>query len=125
MARFLLDSSIIIHMLNGTDAGRAAVKFVSAGELVTSIICYCEVLNEANLDKQAQAEGFLSKLLIFQVTLEDGKTAKGFQDSCRKSGKFVPSTDCLIAATAANNNAMVVASDPDFERISGVEKKIF
>lgn len=125
MTRFLLDTSIILHILDATAKGAKATELLSGGEAVTNIICYCEVLNKTNLDKLAKAEEFLSKLLIFQVTLEDGKTAKDFQYACRKAGNFVPSTDCLIAATAANNKAVLVASDPDFERIASVEKKIF
>ena len=124
MQRFLLDTSAILHILDSTEKGKKAIKLVSSGEVITSIICYCEVLNKTNLDKQTIAEEFLSKLLVFQVTLEDGNIAKQFQNSCRKSGKFVPTTDCLIAATAANNKAVVVATDSDFERISGIEKII-
>lgn len=125
MERFLLDSSIILDILVGNRQGVEAAKVVSKGEACTSVVSYCEVLNKADLDKLANAELFLSKLLVFGVTLADGKTAKQLELECRKNGRQVPTLDCIIAATAANNGAIVVASDKDFERIEGVSKILF
>jgi len=124
MERYLLDSSIILDVLAGNASGVKAAHILRGGESATSVICYCEVLNKIDLLRQEKAENFLSKLLVFGVTLADGKAAKKLQDECRKSGGQVPTTDCLIAATAMNNGAVMVASDKDFERIKGLEKKL-
>ncbi len=125
MTRFLLDSSAILNMLANTSSSSDIRNFISNGELVTSVICYCEVLNEINLHKIKIAEEFLNQLLIFQVTLADAHLAKEIEYACRKSGGQVPTMDCLIAATASNNNATVITTDSDFSRIDGVKKEVF
>ena len=125
MKRFLLDSSIINDILSGNARGQKAATRIEGGELATSVICYCEVLNNINLDKQPKAETFISKLLVFGLSVGDGKIARDLQDSCRAAGKQVPTIDCLIAATALANHATVVSSDSDFARIDGVEKLVF
>lgn len=125
MERFMLDASIIIDLLAQSPNSKAARKLLETGEACTSVICYCEVLNKISLEHAATAEHYLSKLLVFQVTIEDGKTAKEIQYACRKKGKQVPTLDCLIAASAINTNAAVVTSDNDFERIEGVQKYLF
>ncbi len=125
MTRFLLDSSTINDILSGNARGAKAARRIEGGELATSVICYCEVLNNINLDKQPRAEAFISKLLVFGLSVADGKIALDLQDSCRAAGRQVPAIDCLIAATAIANSAIVVSSDLDFARIEGVEKLVF
>lgn len=120
----MLDSSAILHILDGTPEGRKAAGILKGKEMSTSIICYCEVLNKANLDKQGIAEAFLSRIPIYPLSLADGHEARKIADYCRKNGKYVPTTDCLIAATAKNNNATVIATDNDFERMADVRKII-
>ena len=122
MERFLLDSSVILDILAGNADGQKAVGFLKNGEASTSVICCCEVLNTVNLEKYAKAEAFLSKLLVFGLSVSDGETARGLQKNCRKTGRHVPTIDCLIAATAINNDATVISSDSDFERLDGARK---
>lgn len=125
MERYLLDTSAILHILRGTKTGSDIVRFVKDADLTTSVICYCETLNNSNLDKQAEAEEFLSCLAILPVTLSDGEAAKKIQYACRKDGKHVPTTDCIIAGTARNNDLEMVTADSDFARIEGIKKRVF
>ncbi|MBI5636126.1 PIN domain-containing protein [Candidatus Micrarchaeota archaeon] len=124
MDRFLADSSIILDILEGNSSGQKAVELLKTGEACTSIICFCEVLNKTNSVKREKARVFLSKLFLFALSVADGETAVEMQDSCRATGGFVPTIDCLIAATALNNGAILLSSDNDFERIQQVKKKI-
>lgn len=125
MEKYLLDSSVILDILEGNAEGRQAAKTFSQAEACTSVICYCEVLNKTNLNELNKAEAFLSKLIVFEVTLADGNSAKTLQFESRKTGKHVPTIDCLIAATAINNNAILAASDKDFNRLGNLRKIIF
>ncbi len=124
MTRFLLDSSAILNVMDGGSKGQDIAALIRGGELCTSVICFCEVLNKCNLDKRVKAEAALIKLLVFSAGLEEGEIAVGFQDSCRKRGVFVPSTDCIIAATAKSNRAILVSTDSDFSRIEGIEARV-
>ncbi|HIH20012.1 TPA: PIN domain nuclease [Candidatus Micrarchaeota archaeon] len=127
MEKYLLDSSIILEILQGTVEGQKATKFLETdkNDLCTSVICYCEVLNKINLEKYEKASALLSKLLVFGVSLADASTAKEIQYTCRKTGKYVPTLDCIVAATAINNNAVILTLDKDFERIEKARKILF
>jgi predicted nucleic acid-binding protein len=122
--RFLFDSSAILEVLAGTAKGRKCAEIAGGSEVCTSAICYCEVLNKVDAKHARVAEAFLSKLALFGVSLSDAFTAVKMQGSCRARGKFVPTVDCLIAATARNNKAIVVTADKDFERIEEIALRI-
>ncbi len=124
MERYLLDTSAILDVLEGNAQGRRVREIVGNSESVTSVICYCEVLNKSNEVKIAKAESFLSQLMIFGAARGEGEIARDFQYACRKSGKTIRSMDALIAATAFTNNAILLSSDSDFERIDGIRKII-
>lgn len=124
MERYLLDSSIILDMLEGNARGRRARERVENAEATTSIICYCEVLNKGTLAGFERAHSLLDKLPVFETTLADGHLAVEMQLACRRAGTHVRTADCLIAATAMNRGAVVLASDGDFLRIDGARKEI-
>ncbi len=124
MEKYLLDTSSILNILDGNKKGEAAIELIQNGELITSILCYCEALNKLDLNKLNKAEEFLSKLGLFNLTLADGFLAKEIQHTCRKNGGQVSTIDALIAATAHNNKSILITSDSDFDRIDEVKKKI-
>ncbi|MFA5247175.1 MAG: PIN domain-containing protein [Candidatus Micrarchaeia archaeon] len=122
MVQYFLDSSVILDILAGNQRSVKAVKLVSNAELVTNVICYCEVLNTADMNRRIKAESLLARFMVFPVSLAECDTACRMQDSCRKRGEYVRTSDCLIAASAKNIGAILVTSDSDFERIEGLEK---
>lgn len=127
MERYLLDTSIILDILSGTTEGQKATRLIedTGAEVFTSVICYCEVLNKINLEKRGRAKVFLSKLFVFGLSLADGELALKIQDDCRSSGNYVPTLDCLVAATAINNRAAILTLDKDFGRIEKAKKILF
>lgn len=122
MARYLLDSTIILEILSGSAKGKKAVEMVGGNELTTSVICFCEVLNKADKERRAKVKAFLSRVMVFSVSLEDGDVASAIAESCRNAGEYVPTLDCLIAASARNNDAVVITTDSDFARMDGIGK---
>ena len=124
MEKYLLDTSSILNILDGNKKGEATIELIRTGELITSILCYCEALNKLDLNKLKKAEEFLSKIGLYQLTLADGFLAKEIQHTCRKNGGQVSTIDALIAATAHNNKSTLITSDSDFNRIEQVNKKI-
>ncbi len=57
-----------------------------------------------------------------RVLLDSSTIAQNIQKNCRKNGKHVPTIDCTIASTAINNNATIISSDSDFQRIDEARK---
>jgi predicted nucleic acid-binding protein len=124
LEQYFADSSVILNILAGNQKGVHAAAILSKGSLCTNVICYCEVLNTSDRNRRASAEALLSKFMLFPVTLADCDAACQMQDSCRKRGEQVRTSDCLIAASAKNAGAILVTSDSDFERIESLEKII-
>ncbi|MBI5226365.1 type II toxin-antitoxin system VapC family toxin [Candidatus Micrarchaeota archaeon] len=125
MSRYLLDTSAILHILRGTPEGLRIAQLIQDSDVLTSVVCYCESLNNSHLTWIERAELFLSKVTVLPVDLSEGQLAKKIQFECRKKGKMVPTLDSLVAATAMKNDAEVVAVDSDFERIDGLKKHLF
>ncbi len=124
MDRFLFDTSAILEILSGSGEGKRAAAIVRSGEVATSVIAYCEVVNKADVDKLAKAEAFLKKLLVFYLGQAELETARDIELACRKKGRQVPTLDALIAATAMNTGSTLVSADRDFERIEGLKRII-
>jgi len=125
VSRYLLDTSAILHILRGTSEGAKIGRLIQGADVLTSVICYCESLNNSHLTWLERAETFLSKVTVLPVDISEGQLAKKLQYACRKKGKMVPTMDCLVAATAIQCDAEVVAVDSDFERIEGLKKHLF
>ncbi len=125
MSRYLLDASFILDVLKGGSSAFDMVQFIRDGEHLTSVLCYCEVLNVSSEKKQATAKEFLSNLTVLPLTLKEGGIAEKLQYDCRRQGRHVKTMDCLIAATAINHDASVVATDSDFTRIQGLKSHVF
>ncbi len=125
MERYFMDTSAILGILAGGRDGLDIYHFVKKQKIYTSILCYCEVLNKAEGKRQEHAKELLSSFILLPLTLTDGFLAEKLQYACRKTGKHVSTSDCLIAATALNHDAEVVTMDSDFKRIEGLKSYVF
>lgn len=116
----LIDSSVWIDWLRGSDTD--AVRFVQARqymeELALTQMIYLEVLQGASTDRQYQAiKRVLSKQTILEPldSLETFEAAAQLYRSARRKGLTVRKPDdCLIAAIALENRALLVHNDRDF-----------
>jgi len=116
----LIDSSVWIDWLRGSDTD--AVRFVQARqdieELALTQMIYLEVLQGASTDRQYEAiKRVLSKqtmlepadsLATFETAAQLYRTARGKGLTVRKP------VDCLIAAIALEQRALLVHNDRDF-----------
>lgn len=129
MERFFLDSSAIIALLGAESEGTQIKRFLKSAhpdyELITNVICHCEVLNKSDLADLEVAEAFLSKISVFPISIQDGLLACNLQFACRKKGGQIGTLDSLIAASAIANDAELLSLDSDFERIEGLKKHLF
>lgn len=116
----LVDSSVWIDWLRGADTD--AVRFIQEREasedLALTQMIYLEVLQGVNTDRQFSA---VSRVLGAQTMLEplDGLgtfvAAAQLYRHARKRGLTIrKSSDCLIAAIALEQEAVLVHNDRDF-----------
>ena len=123
----LVDSSVWIDWLRGADTD--AVRFVQEREnheeLALTQMIYLEVLQGVSSDRQFAAT---QRVLGAQTLLQPLDTLKTFEAAAhwyRRAGKqgltIRKSSDCLIAAMALEQGAVLVHNDRDFLALAQVE----
>jgi len=125
----LIDTSAWIDFLNrtGSKADAAIQAFIADEEPIA--VCpqvIMEFLQGFRSDRKFdKAEKTL--LSLSRVSPSDPDTyiyAAKLYRQCRKKGKTVTSSDCLIAAIAIENDLPLVHNDADFEVIATVTGKL-
>ena len=122
----LVDSSVWIDWLRGSDTN--AVRFVQEREaheeLALTQMVYLEVLQGVRSDRQyAACVRVLGAQTILQPldALETFEAAAQLYRQARKRGFTIRrSTDCLIAAIALEQGAVLVHNDRDFLALAQV-----
>ena len=126
----LIDSSVWIDWLRGSDTD--AVRFVQARqdveELALTQIIYLEVLQGANTDRHYEAiKRVLSKQTMLEpldslVTFE--AAAQLYRTARRKGLTVRKPVDCLIAAIALEQRALLVHNDRDFLALASASPQL-
>ena len=122
----LVDSSVWIDWLRGAATG--AVRFVQAREPFEEIaltqMIYLEVLQGVSSDRQYED---CQRVLGAQTMLQPldalgtfGAAAQLYRKARKKGLTIRKSTDCLIAAIALEQGAMLVHNDRDFLALAEV-----
>jgi tRNA(fMet)-specific endonuclease VapC len=122
----LLDTSFIIHILQGDDS--AVELYRSMDEVYVPIIVIGELLygiNKSAKRKQADnREEINAALETLPVLGADEDTAQIYADikhSLLKSGYTLPENDIWIAAIAKQNNLSIATYDIHFEHVESVD----
>lgn len=119
-----LDSSVIIHYLDGVDSIVEYVDNETTPPYFTSPLCIYEVLmgevhapGETDLHAERERFGWVRSLeLNEQIALQ----AAQLQDHLTSTGDMMSSRDVLIAATARSTGDRLVVADADFD-IAGLD----
>jgi predicted nucleic acid-binding protein len=126
----MIDSSVWIDWLRGADT--AAVRFVQeregSGELALTRLIYLEVLQGIRTEQQYYS---VLEILGAQQIVEPENGLHTFTAAAqlyrraRAAGSTVrKSTDCLIAAIAIEQEALLVHNDRDFLSLAAVEPEL-
>lgn len=126
----LVDSSVWIDWLRGSDT--AAVRFIqsreSQEELALTQMIYLEVLQGVTSQRQFEAT---RRILGAQTLVQPLEAITTFEDAAqlyrnaRRQGLTVrKSSDCLIAAIALEQNALLVHNDRDFLALQKADARL-
>lgn len=126
----LVDSSVWIDWLRGADTD--AVRFIQEREaheeLALTQMIYLEVLQGVSSERQfATTRRVLSAQTMLQPLdpLETFEAAAQLYRRARQQGFIIrKSTDCLIAAVALEQEAMLVHNDRDFLALAQVAPQL-
>jgi tRNA(fMet)-specific endonuclease VapC len=126
MSGSLLDTSFIIHILQGDDA--AVEIYKSMEEAYVPVIVIGELLygvNKSAKNKQiANRKEINEAIETLPVLGVDEDTAQIYADikhSLLKAGYALPENDIWISAIAKQNNLSIATYDVHFEHAEGVE----
>lgn len=116
--RFLLDTNIVIYVLDATrPALRARIEAVAVGALVTSTIVLAEVLRGIRADDKRTVARLQQLLQLAPALPFDDKAAATYARLPFTRGRF----DRLIAAHALAMGLCVVTANPrDFADVPGL-----
>lgn len=122
----LLDSSVWIDAQRGvaTDATRFVETRDSSEELATTGIIFQEVLQgiRSRFDYERMRKALWSALILEPRELSTYEVAAQLYRSGREAGLTIRKpNDCLIAALALENGALLVHNDRDFFALAQVE----
>jgi tRNA(fMet)-specific endonuclease VapC len=107
-ARFLLDSNILIYLLEGTSAAaRQRVEKCRPGEIGTSSVAYAEVMRKTPLDDAAKSADVEALFAVVKVVPFDQAAALAYARIPFKRGGF----DRLIAAHALSLDLTFVTNN--------------
>lgn len=117
MATYLLDTGIVIDLLNNKRGrGNLLDQLIREdGELATCPIVITEVYAGMKPREEARTERLLRSLKFYPATFEAAKQAGSLQNAWRQKGRTLSLPHVTIAAVAiANKLVLVTANIKDF-----------
>ncbi len=114
----LVDTSAWVEFLRDTGSPACIeVDHLLAGELATCDVVQMEVLAGARDDHHlAQLRGLLARAVPLAIVPMDYDHAAALYRGCRRRGETVRKLiDCLVAAVAIREDAVVLHADADFD----------
>lgn len=113
--RFLLDTNIIIYILNGDEI---IAGYLSKKILHTSIICEIELFGSKSLlpKEEKQIKNFLQEFIITTIDQSIKELAILFR---KKYSLKIP--DSIVAATAVSLDIPLVTADKQFKQVNELQ----
>ncbi len=106
---FLLDSDIVVWILrNDVKVTRAIEKLSIQGQLAVSTITIAEIFKNIFPEELPRSNNFFTTNTVFDVTSEIAKQSGYYWQDFHKKLANLSITDCIVAATAKNQNVKVV-----------------
>lgn len=106
MARFVLDTTVLIDASRGRAAAGRVAAAVSAGEqMMTSAISVEEFVRGLRAGEEDRVERLVRSLRVLPVTEVEARTSGRWRFEYARRGRTLSQPDCLIAATALTHDA--------------------
>lgn len=113
MATYLLDSGILIDVLNRKRGrGELIARLIGEGdELASCSVTVTEVHAGMRPGEEAKTERFLRSLRFHPVAYETAKAAGALQNSWRRRGQTLSLPDATVAAVAIEHGLVLVTAN--------------
>lgn len=122
---YILDSSILIEIINNTKRAELIHNTIGNLPVVTTSICLHEILS-GNFNKQEKfiMENILSNIETLPHTQEAAQIGAEIFKELKEKGNIINEFDILIAGICKANNATLITLDKDFAKINNLNAKI-
>ncbi|MEK6960049.1 MAG: type II toxin-antitoxin system VapC family toxin [Nanoarchaeota archaeon] len=122
---YVLDSSVLIEIINAGEKAEKIHKIVGDDPLVTTSITLYEVLAGATNQKTCFIyEGLFQGMSVLHFDAVAAKYSSRIERGQYGTGKPVSKADLFIAGICAALNATLVTMDKDFTTIDGLKVRL-
>ncbi len=121
---YLLDTSVLIEIMNASDAGAEALLEISSEDIGISPISTFEFLKNSKERQFEERKTLLKNIPQLSLDPETAIEAAKIHNKLSKAGKKIGDFDTLIAATCTRNDCTLVTYDRHFSHIPNLKTKI-
>ena len=118
----LLDTPILIGMLQGTESSDRFLRMRARGEVpVTTALNAAEIFHGINTVDHGRARLLFGGVRVVPIGLEDAERASLWRNEFATRGISLSLVDCMIAAVAVNLNIRLATSTPELFPMDSLE----
>lgn len=117
----ILDSSIIIELLGGSELGRRVLSAINEEHLAATAISMVEVLEGTKGKIDIAAVSFFDSIPVLSLDAESAIECIKIQKILKNNGSPLSRTDLFIAGICKRHDATLVTCDNDFKNINNLK----
>ena len=121
---FILDSSAIIEILNGTDIGENLANELKDGIVSTTVFSLYEILFGAKQKETTKINDFFESITVLNFENSAAKESSNIERDLAKKGELINKVDIFIASICKSNDGTLITGDKDFKKILNLKIKL-
>ena len=119
----ILDTNVIIRLLNGSEAVRAVVddldRIYIPAIVIGELLFGAEKSQKREINRKNYLD-FCAPYPVLDVTQRVAAEYGRIKCALQSHGKIIPENDMWLAATAISNDMVIITQDKHFEQIEGL-----
>ena len=120
----LADTSVIVEILRGREKGKAIAQGCATEEIAISAHTAYELL-WSRPEEESKVLDMIDHMKVFNYYLKHAIKSAEMKRSLRKRGVALAEIDIFIASVALEEGLTLVTCDKGFEKIHGLQVKVF
>src|SRR3990167_9739494 len=121
---FILDTSILIELLHGTQIGRQISEEIKE-EVATTVFSIYELKKGERKNEAEIIDLFLSNIKVLDFGVLAARESSKIEKELSEKGKLINRVDIFIASICNVEQAKLITLDKDFKKISSLKVRVF
>ena len=118
---YLLDSSAIIEILQGTDKSKEIHKIIYGNTVKTTSLSLHEIAVGEDDATISTILNFFNNMDVLPFDINSAMISFSIEKKLRKMGKLINKIDILIAGICQQHNLTIITLDRDFNKIKSIK----